>query len=383
MKKKLLFVNGHLNIGGVEKSLVDILKNIDYSRYEVDLLLLQGLGEYKDQVPSQVKIIERSLKGTYGSFILCILNCVKRKDWFSLKLRCIFMLMKYFGQEKLSLSKKMFTSGKHYNCAIGFRGDICSQIVAFATNADKKITWWHHGEVNVNIESYSKMISNFDKIVVVSDSCKRMLAQEIPATREKMIVISNMINKDEIVQKAEQFNPYIENTNWKIVTVSRFAPEKHIENIIFAAKKLKEQDIAFEWYLVGDGSLRKQIEEEVKKGNLKGYVNFVGSQANPYPYMKYANLFVHPSYVESQGLVVLEALALGVPCVVTKSKGVCEFIEDGKNGILTEQNGKSLTESVEKMITNKELYQHIKQNTKCPEKFFPKVVIGKFVKILG
>ena len=62
--------------------------------------------------------------------------------------------------------------------------------------------------------------------------------------------------------------------------------------------------------------------------------------------MKYADLFVHPSYVESQGLTVLEAMALGVPCVVTKSRGPCEFIEDGVNGLLTEQSPESLAEEV-------------------------------------
>ena len=93
------------------------------------------------------------------------------------------------------------------------------------------------------------------------------------------------------------------------------------------------------------------------------------------PYMKYADLFVHPSYVESQGLTVLEAMALGIPCVVTKSLGPCEFIEDGVNGLLTEQSPESLTEKVLTILNDKELYRQIKENTKCPERFSPDRII--------
>ena len=98
--------------------------------------------------------------------------------------------------------------------------------------------------------------------------------------------------------------------------------------------------------------------------------------------MKYADLFVHPSYVESQGLTVLEAMALGVPSVVTKSLGPCEFIEDGVNGILTEQNPDSLAEKILEMLTNRDLYEHIRANTHCPEQFSPENVMQQVEKLL-
>ena len=50
-RKKILFINGHLNVGGIEKSLVDLLNWIDYSRYDIDLLLLEGKGDYVESLP--------------------------------------------------------------------------------------------------------------------------------------------------------------------------------------------------------------------------------------------------------------------------------------------------------------------------------------------
>ena len=98
--------------------------------------------------------------------------------------------------------------------------------------------------------------------------------------------------------------------------------------------------------------------------------------------MKYADLFVHPSYVESQGLTVLEAMALDVPCVVTKSLGPCEFIEDGVNGLLTEPSPESLAEEVLSILTDKTLYQSIKENTVCPEQFTPDRVMKQIEKLI-
>ena len=57
MKKKILFINGHLNTGGVEKSLLDILTHLDYSKYEVDLLLTEELGDFAPQLPPQVQVL--------------------------------------------------------------------------------------------------------------------------------------------------------------------------------------------------------------------------------------------------------------------------------------------------------------------------------------
>ena len=51
MKKKILFINGHLDSGGCERSLIDVLKKLDYKKYEVDLLLLEHTGDYLEEVP--------------------------------------------------------------------------------------------------------------------------------------------------------------------------------------------------------------------------------------------------------------------------------------------------------------------------------------------
>ena len=56
MKRTILFINGHLEAGGCERSLTDVLKNINYDKYEVDLLLLERRGDYLEEIPQEVNI---------------------------------------------------------------------------------------------------------------------------------------------------------------------------------------------------------------------------------------------------------------------------------------------------------------------------------------
>ena len=382
MKKKLLFVNGHLNTGGVEKSLVDVLRHLDYDRYDVDLLLLETLGDYVDQLPPEVHVCLKSLQNTYGSLVDCILRCFRENDWFCLKMRLIFLIMKLFGQKWITLSRKMLTGRTHYDYAIGFRPGICTQIAAFVADADRHITWWHHGEYNLDAhaaKNYRLACSRMDYVVSVSESCASFLREKHPEIAGKLTVIPNLLDAETIIQKSALFNPYQDDgVKCHLVSVGRLSPEKHIENVIFAAASLSREGYKdFKWYIVGDGSERQKLEQLAVEHGVQAHVIFVGSQPNPYSYMKYADLFVHPSYVESQGLVVLEAMTLGVPCVVTRSLGPCEFIEDGINGILTEQSAESLAEKVNGILRDVHGRNKLRDNTRSPEQFMPYNVVEK------
>lgn len=367
--KHILFINGHLNTGGVERSLVDILRHMDYTKYAVDLLLLEDIGDYASELPPEVNVLFRDLHNTYGGFALSVRRCIAARDWMCLRLRLLFLLRKIFGTGALKPAASILLGKHYYDCVIAFRPGICSNLAAYSVKARRKITWWHHGEFYVDRVAYGAMCSRMDAVAVVSRACREMLQDHLPELADKLICVPNMLDASAILQKVEH-TPYAKN-DLCIVSVGRFAPEKHFENIVPAAKALQAMNLAFMWLIVGDGSERARVEMLITENGLKDYVILEGSKTNPYPYMKYADLFVHPSYIESQGLTVLEAMALGVPCVVTKSRGPCEFIVDGVNGLLTEQSPESLAEKVLSILTDKTLYQSIKENTVCPEQFAP------------
>lgn len=367
--KHILFINGHLNTGGVERSLVDILRHMDYTKYAVDLLLLEDIGDYASELPSEVKVLFRDLHNTYGGVASSVRRCIAARDWMCLRLRLLFLLRKIFGPRAFKSAATLLLGEHHYDCVIGFRPGICADLAGYSVKAKRRITWWHHGEFYVDRVAYGAMCSKMNAVAVVSQSCKAMLQEKLPEIESKLVCIPNMLDAVAIGQKAGN-SPYTGDI-LHIVSVGRLAPEKHFENVFPAAKALRQAGIDFAWHVIGDGFERSKLEALIAENDLKDHVILEGSKTNPCPYMKYADLFVHPSYVESQGLTVLEAMALGVPCVVTKSRGPCEFIEDGINGLLTEQVPEDLTAKVLEILKNHALYQRIKENTKCPGQFSP------------
>ena len=89
--KKLLFINGHLNAGGCERSLTDLLKHINYQKYEVDLLLLEDLGDYYAELPKEVNVLFYPLTQAFGPLKKSMFEAIKRRDLFSIQYRLIHL----------------------------------------------------------------------------------------------------------------------------------------------------------------------------------------------------------------------------------------------------------------------------------------------------
>lgn len=388
MKKKILFANLHMNTGGVEKSLLDVLQHLDYSKYEVDLLLFQGIGDYKSQIPKAVKIIEIDLLKTEGSLKKLIVNSFKKHNFSSVKFR--LLLKKINKSLNPSLLKKMnryWTLPKKYDIAIAYRFGFPMDFVAYLVDAKKKYVWWHHGSYMYSKNEtfmLNKTLESFDKIVYVSKSSMNMAFNNGLQGIEKAIVIPNMIDLDYIRNKSKEFFPYDRNNDDTkiIVTVSRLSPEKHTENAIYASELLiKNGFLNFKWYIVGDGSEYNKLKLKICEKNLEDKIFLLGNQVNPYPYVKYADIYVHTSYVESQGIAILEAMSLGKICVVTKSEGALEFCKDEYNSFLCEQNSSDLYNVIIKVFNYDEL--EIKNNTDATVKvYMAQEIISKINDIL-
>jgi len=260
--------------------------------------------------------------------------------------------------------------------------------VAYAIKSKKKYCWWHHGECGYSqceIKKTSEIWSCFDKVVTVSDGCMRMLQTIFPTLEDKITKLHNMLCADQLNTMAGNTSPYKEEKGtFVFVTVSRLYVEKHIENVVLAAAEMvKRKFLRFKWYIIGDGMLYNQIQDKITKYQLENSVFLLGKKENPYPYIKYADLLIHTSYVEAQCTTVLEGMALGTPCIMTKTKNQQDFTKDGVNCIMVEQDIQSLvngiyyaTSNISEMETiSRKAYQTVKD-------FSPKKVITEFENLI-
>lgn len=383
IKKRLLFVNGHLNVGGVERSLVDLLKYIDYDKYEVDLVLFEELGDYIDEIPESVNVKFYDMTSTYGSFINCILGNLKKGKWKDVFTRIVFTLEKIFGAKVKCLLKLLFKDLREYDCAIAYRTGFCTDFVAYVVNAKNKLTWWHHGSYDYDEEQtkkIEKVYEKFDYIVSVSKACKKMLLEHLNIQNDKIVVIPNIIDFKNIRMKSLEIIEDVsyDNVNINIVSIGRLYKAKGMINCVYVCKKLIDSGYKIKWLLIGDGDEYQNIQLAIKENGLQESVYLLGNKKNPYPYLKRADIYVHPSYMESMSITVIEALGLYKPVVVAKSLGPSEFIVNKENGLIVEPGINGLYEGVLMLLKNKKLCDQICINNEdLLIKYSPEVIINK------
>lgn len=148
--------------------------------------------------------------------------------------------------------------------------------------------------------------------------------------------------------------------NLTLVTVGRLVPQKGYDIAAKAAWLLKNQGIEFHWYIVGDGD-RSAIEKDIARYEIGDCFTLLGAKANPYPYMKAADIYVQTSKFEGYCLTLAEARMLNVPCVTTNFDVVYAQMINGENGLVVEMNAEAVVDGITRLAMDSELYQHIKR----------------------
>ncbi|MBR6979898.1 MAG: glycosyltransferase [Prevotella sp.] len=364
MKKKLLFVNGHLNVGGIEKSLSDLLCHLDYSRYDVDLLLLEDKGTYAEGLPPQVHVIHHDTRKAFGPFFTILRQNLKQRDFTNILFRLVFLLSPIFGKSTYRLLRHHLKISKPYDWAIAYRVGFPNEIVAWTVKSKHKACWWHNGIFPYSTSQTKTLMGSWGKmdyIVTVSEGCKQMLMEKLHLEESKIKVIPNIIDVEKIEEMANTASPYPQEEGvLNIVTLGRLCWEKHMEDIPDIASILMDKGIIdFRWHIIGDGAKQEEIAKSIKKRHLERHIFMHGHQPNPYPYLKHADLMMHTSYVEAHCLTMLEAMALKTPCVVTRTVIPQDFTIDGENCYIAEQDINSQVACIVKLLSNMDKAQEM------------------------
>lgn len=385
-KKRILFVNGHLHVGGIEKTLTDLLRHIDYSQYEVDLLLIRGLGEYAESLPLEVNVLIFDTESADGPFWASLWRNIKRGKNLVLLYRIIIFLASVVSIKFYTLLAWVLPLKGRYDCAIAYRTGICADIVAFSVKSMHKFLWWHNGtcpDTPHIINKLSETWCHFDKIVSVSANHAAELSYIFPALKNKFCVMHNMIDMDALIVKGTEHCIYRREGFINIVSVGNFVQRKHFENVILASElMLLNKIVKFHWQVVGDGEMRQQLTDLIEKKGLGNYIELVGSKSNPYPYIQQADIFVHPSYIEALSTVILEAMALETPCVVTKTDIPQDFTKDGVNCIEVEQGYESLYKGIYKLVNSDSSILVKNAHNMIMEKYLPPVIMSQFYSLI-
>lgn len=149
----------------------------------------------------------------------------------------------------------------------------------------------------------------------------------------------------------------------RIVNIGSFQPKKNQALFVPIALELRKAGVDFAIHLLGDGVLRSQVEEDVRQHGLQDHFHFHGNVHRVEEWLWRSDLYVHTARYEPFGLVLLEAMAAGLPCVVLDGKGNRDIIEDGHTGFLLEEpNPQAFAERIHHLANSPETYKTISRN---------------------
>lgn len=392
MKKKLLFVIPSLDAGGAEKSLVNLLNEFDFEKYEVHLFMMTRRGVFISQLPAKVKILPESPdyqtfstkfhKSIVTFFLQGKLKLVWNKLLFTFYNRTIKNHVLAEQKNWRFLKHFFYSIPKGYDVAIGYLEKTANNIVADCVCAERKIGYIHTDYkkmgmfANYDISTFKKL----DYIATVSENCLATLKDIFPNFASKFKVIENVSSPRNIFRLANEkvFERFNKPT---IVSVGRLTELKNLGMAIKASAILKEKGYDFEWTIIGEGEQRETLQNLIKEKKLQGVVKLVGLKKNPYPYIAKSFMYVQPSKFEGKSIAIDEAKILLKPIVVTNFPTVYDQINHEETGLVCGMNETDLANAIERLFTDEELRAHLTENLRR-EKWNSEVQVGKLYELI-
>lgn len=301
---KIAIFQNDLGVGGIQKSLVNLLGNLDYSRFQVDLYL-SVRGEFWDVgFPPELNV--RYLSPTPRLYSFLPFELARKR------LRYDF-------------------PAEEYDLAIDFNSYQCSCAVGATTVPARRRVMWIHNNVESKLQNewkyrvlwhfFKGKFRYYDGFVPVSRALIEPFRRASGITDKPCTVIQNYIDIADIRRKEreEPVGLTVDGAYLNFVALGRLCHQKGYDIMldIFARACAGRDDLRL--YIIGDGPDRKALEAQAAELGIMGKVFFLGNQPNPYCYMARMDAFLSTSRYEGQPLNIMEAMVVGLPLYCSKN----------------------------------------------------------------
>lgn len=379
---RILFVINTLGQAGAETALLSLLQTLarekGEARYEISLYVLTGQGEMASRLPADVRLLNKKYREE------SVLTAKGRKYLKKTVLKAMFTrgtvvkLFPYLVKNTCAmLGKKRLLSDKllwrvlsdggmvlpeEYDLAVSYLEGGAAYFVADHVKAAKKAAFIH---VDYEKAGYTRALDKdcylaFDKIFTVSDEVREAFLKAYPELPDKTEVFHNILNKEEIVRRAEEGEGFTDDFHGiRLLSVGRLTAQKAFEVSVDAMKRLKDAGKNVRWYVLGEGDQRKKLQEQIDALGLTEDFILYGAVNNPYPFMKQADIYVHASRFEGKSIAIQEAQILGKPMVVSDCSGNREQVRHGKDGLMCGLTPESLAENIMLLLEDEALREKL------------------------
>ncbi len=345
MSKKILFYSPNFHWGGAVKVILPLINNLNSAKFDKSFIVNFDTGELKNLLSDDIKLLKPLMTPKLKLSIqlpFAILKLSKIIKHYDIVICCLEMSTDYMG-----ILARMLSSNK-----VKIITFIITDIFKFANEYPKR-------KFELTLTRY--LLKYADRVIFFCKLMEQSLKSRLqikkssilyPAVEIKEII---RLSKEEVEMKNIQ--------NDKIfISCGRFILPKRFDIIIKAFSYLK--NLPCRLLLVGDGPLKTDLMNLVKKLGLECRVHFIPYTSNPYKYMARSYAYIMASNYEGFGIVMLESFALGKPVITTPTYfGPMDLIKDGENGLIAKDFlPRSLAIQIRKLMTDTSLYQKLSYN---------------------
>lgn len=375
--KKILFVVHTLQVGGAERVLINLLKKLDKTKFEITVFAIVNDGVYIEEV--------KNIEGIQYKYLFNTFFKNSRKDsknkFHKLSKRVMDIIWKFYILLIKYIPKMLYKIGvkEKYDIEVAFLEGKVSKFVSNSTNKNSKKIAWIHTDINnvngidifKNRKEETKSYERFSKIICVSEDVKERFSEKT-GIKKNIYVQLNPICSDEILEKSnETIQEDLNHYGYVVCSVGRLVKEKGFDRLLEVHNRLIQENIIHTIWIVGEGIEREKLQQYIQNNHLEDTVNLIGYSQNPYKYVKKSDIFVCSSRFEGLSSALIEATVLGKVIISTKCPGTNEIVgNDGQAALVVENNTEALYEGMKKILTDPILRDKYRKNIKLRAKVF-------------
>lgn len=355
--KKILFLIHDLGQGGAEKVLVNLVNNMDTTKFDITVMTLFDVGVNKQFLSDKIH------------YKTCFKNMFRGNSHL-MKLLTPLQLHNLFIKD-------------YYDIEVAYLEGPCARIISGCPNKKTKLVSWIHIEqhlrkiVTKSFRTYKECeecYNKFNKTICVSETVKQDFTSLINL-KNPVEVLYNTNESDKISNLSNENvdNISLSNDEIKLVGVGKLLTNKGFDRILRIIKKLRNLNYSIHMYILGIGPEEKILKNYIKENDLSNNVTLLGYQTNPYKYVKKCDLFVCASHREGFSTAATEALIVGTPVCTVEVSGMKEMLgENNEYGVVVENNDEALYKAIKELLDNSQLLAHYKEKSIERGKYFSK-----------
>lgn len=346
--KKVSILALHLNYGGIEKSIA-ALANILCEKYIVEISCCYKL------IDEPAFFIDKRVKVKYLLSDMrpnreLFKSLLQKKKFFSAFKEGLYALKVLYFRRKEMIS---YIANCDSDIIIATRDIFDEWLGEYGNESILKIGWEHNHHHN-NFK-YAKSIvrasANLDYLVLVSKELRDFYEKQLSQFNCKCLYIPNIV--DDLPKRKSQLEEK------RLVSVGRLSPEKGFIDLLKVFNFLLKKHPDWKLDIIGDGRERNRLEKYIVDHDLEKNVILHGFRDKDYigKVFKKSSVYVMTSFTESFGIVLIEAMSYGIPCVAFDSaEGANDIINSGANGFLIKNRSLlAMVDAIEKLMQDRDM----------------------------